>query len=325
MLKSLKDYNEDEEFDLVLLVKSAQLRQSKKGQHYLDLQLGDESCEIRANYWNCTAETAEAFRVGTVVQVNGQKEFYQDQLQLKLFSLRSVSPDEQVDLTRLVASAPEASSAMKDAIESYVAKITNPVWQQLVRFLLDKWEAPFYDFPAGKINHHAIKGGLAFHTLAMLKDAKALAANYEQVDCALLYAGCILHDMGKVLEFTGPVATQYTVAGNLIGHLVLIDEQIMLAAIKLKLDPESEAVLLLRHMVLSHHGELEYGSPKRPALLEAELLHRIDDLDATVYAVTKALQGTKPGQFTVAIGSQAGRRFYRPQHDDRLAQSSKLY
>lgn len=111
----------------------------------------------------------------------------------------------------------------------------------------------------------------------MLKDAKGLADNYEQVNRSLLYAGCILHDMGKVLELSGPAATQYTTEGNLVGHLVLIDEQIMLAAQDMKMNLESEDLLLLRHMVLSHHGRFEYGSPKLPALLEAELLHRIDD------------------------------------------------
>ncbi|MBA1393808.1 3'-5' exonuclease, partial [Lactobacillus sp. XV13L] len=99
---------------------------------------------------------------------------------------------------------------------------------------------------------------------------------------------------------------------------------IMLAARDLKLDLESEDLLLLRHMVLSHHGKFEYGSPKLPALLEAELLHRIDDLDASLYAITNALQHTRPGSYTDNIMSQGGRRFYRPKVDDALAQAHKL-
>ena len=169
-----------------------------------------------------------------------------------------------------------------------------------------------------------MRGGLAFHTLSMLKDAKGLADNYEQINRSLLYAGCILHDMGKVLELTGPAATQYTTEGNLVGHLVLIDEQIMLTAQDLKIDLESEDLLLLRHMVLSHHGRLEYGSPKLPALLEAEILHRIDDMDAMVYAVTNALQHTGKGTFTEPLLSQDGRRYYRPKYDPALDHAKHL-
>jgi 3'-5' exoribonuclease len=127
-----------------------------------------------------------------------------------------------------------------------------------------------------------------------------------------------------VIELSGPVSTQYTKNGNLIGHLVLIDEQIVLAAQHLGLDEQSEDLLLLRHMVLSHHGQLDYGSPKRPALLEAEILHRIDDMDAAVYAITAALQKTDPGHFTNPIPAQDNRRFYRPEHNQTLTKIKRL-
>ena len=158
----------------------------------------------------------------------------------------------------------------------------------------------------------------------MLRDAEGIANTYPQINRSLLYAGCILHDMGKVIELSGPVATKYTTEGNLIGHLVLIDEQIMLAAHELKIDEHSEDLMLLRHLVLSHHGLPEYGAAHRPVVLEAEVLHKIDDLDATVYAITNALQQTKPGEFTETIKSQDNRRFYRPKNDEALDQAPKL-
>ncbi|MDF7669549.1 HD domain-containing protein [Lactobacillus sp. ESL0701] len=324
MFKRLLDYNDGEELELVVLIKNSQLRHTKKGKLYLAMSFGDSSGEIRGNFWDANNQDAATFSAGTLVELNGRREEYQDQPQIKIYSLRVVGPEEGYDLQEFIKSAPEKIADMKEEINQYVFEILNPTWNRIVRYLLKKWDKRFFDYPAGKSNHHAVRGGLAFHTVSMLRDAKGIADNYSQVDRSLLYAGCILHDMGKVLELTGPAATQYTTEGNLVGHLVLIDEQIMMAAQEMKIDPESEDLLLLRHMVLSHHGKFEYGSPKLPALLEAELLHRIDDMDAAVYAITNALQHTRPGTFTDNIMSQGGRKFYRPKVDEALSKSHKL-
>lgn len=324
MLKRLLDYNDGEEMDIVVLIKNLQLRHNKKDNLYLAMQFGDGSGEIRGNYWDANHQDAATFSTGTIVELNGKREEYQGRPQIRIYSLRVVGPQEGYELDQFVKSAPEPIDEMKKEINSFLAQVQNPTWKSIVEYLLKKWSKRFYDYPAGKSNHHAVRGGLAFHTLSMLRDAKGLADNYEQINRSLLYAGCIVHDMGKVLELSGPVATQYTAEGNLVGHLVLIDEQIMLAAQDLGIDLESEDLLLLRHMVLSHHGRFEYGSPKLPALLEAELLHRIDDLDAAVYAVTNALQHTPKGEFTEPLSSQENKRYYRPKNDPALDHSHHL-
>lgn len=324
MLKRLLDYNDGEEMDIVVLIKNSQLRRNKKNKLFLAMQFGDGSGEIRGNFWDATNQDAATFSTGTIVELNGKREEYQGRPQIRIYSLRVVGPQDGYELDQFVKSAPEPINDMHAEITQFVDQIQNRTWKTIVQYLLKKWDKRFYDYPAGKSNHHAVRGGLAFHTLSMLKDAKGLADNYEQLNRSLLYAGCILHDMGKVLELTGPAATQYTTEGNLVGHLVLIDEQIMLAAQDLKIDLESEDLLLLRHMVLSHHGRFEYGSPKLPALLEAEILHRIDDMDAMVYAVTNALQHTGKGTFTEPLLSQDGRRYYRPKYDPALDHAKHL-
>ena len=324
MLKRLLDYNDGEEMDIVVLIKNSQLRRNKKNKLFLAMQFGDGSGEIRGNFWDATNQDAATFSTGTIVELNGKREEYQGRPQIRIYSLRVVGPREGYELDQFVKSAPEPINDMHAEINQFVDQIQNKTWKTIVQYLLKKWDRRFFDYPAGKSNHHAVRGGLAFHTLSMLKDAKGLADNYEQINRSLLYAGCILHDMGKVLELTGPAATQYTTEGNLVGHLVLIDEQIMLAVQDLKIDLESEDLLLLRHMVLSHHGRFEYGSPKLPALLEAEILHRIDDMDAMVYAVTNALQHTGKGTFTEPLLSQDGRRYYRPKYDPALDHAKHL-
>ena len=324
MLKRLLDYNDGEEMDIVVLIKNSQLRRNKKNKLFLAMQFGDGSGEIRGNFWDATNQDAATFSTGTIVELNGKREEYQGRPQIRIYSLRVVGPQEGYELDQFVKSAPEPINDMHAEINQFVDQIQNKTWKTIVQYLLKKWGRRFCAYPAGKSNHHAVRGGLAFHTFSMLKDAKGLADNYEQINRSLLYAGCILHDMGKVLELTGPAATQYTTEGNLVGHLVLIDEQIMLAAQDLKIDLESEDLLLLRHMVLSHHGRLEYGSPKLPALLEAEILHRIDDMDAMVYAVTNALQHTGKGTFTEPLLSQDGRRYYRPKYDPALDHAKHL-
>lgn len=318
MLKKLTDYSVGQEMDLPVLIKLAQVRKTRAGKPYLAMTLADSSGEIRANFWQVTQQDIASFTSGKIVELNGKREEYHGQAQVNVYGLRLVGQDEGLRVSDFVKSTKLTPEELEAGINEKVFAILNPTWNRIVRYLLKKWHQRFFDYPAGKHNHHALRGGLALHTLTMLKDAEGLCAVYPQVDSSLLYAGCILHDMGKVLELSGPAATQYTVEGNLVGHLVLIDEQIVLAASALKIKPESEDLLLLRHMVLSHHGQFEYGSPKRPALLEAELLHRIDDLDATVNAVSSALTSVEPGHFTAPIQAQDGRRFYRPKHDEAI-------
>ncbi len=218
-------------------------------------------------------------------------------------------------MQQFVEHAPLNTSTMEEEVNQFVFAITEPNWNRIVRHLLSEFHEDFFSYPAAKKNHHAFAGGLAYHTLSILRLAKSVADQYPHVNRALLYAGALLHDMGKTIEMSGPVSTTYTLAGNLVGHIVLIDEKIVEACQQLKIDEQSESVLILRHMILAHHGLLEYGSPVRPHVMEAEILHDLDELDASIQMMQTSIGHAEPGTYTERIFAMDGRNFYRPKND----------
>ena len=168
MLKRLLDYNDGEEMDIVVLIKNSQLRRNKKNKLFLAMQFGDGSGEIRGNFWDATNQDAATFSTGTIVELNGKREEYQGRPQIRIYSLRVVGPREGYELDQFVKSAPEPINDMHVEINQFVDQIQNKTWKTIVQYLLKKWGRRFFDYPAGKSNHHAVRGGLAFHTLSML-------------------------------------------------------------------------------------------------------------------------------------------------------------
>ena len=204
---------------------------------------------------------------------------------------------------------------LRDYLAQMIFKIENPVWQRVVRALYSKYDKEFYSYPAAKTNHHAFESGLAFHTATMVRLADAIGDIYPQLNKSLLFAGIMLHDLAKVIELSGPDDTEYTVRGNLIGHIALIDEEITKVLLELKIDDSKEDVIVLRHVILSHHGLLEYGSPVRPRIMEAEIIHMIDNLDAEMMMMTGALAKVGEGEMTSRIFAMDNRSFYKPNLD----------
>ncbi|WDC92456.1 HD domain-containing protein [Latilactobacillus curvatus] len=321
--KKLFDYQNDENLDLFVLIKTADVRIAKNGKQFIAFTFQDQSGQIGGKYWDASDEDVAKFTAGQVIHLQGKRELYQNNPQVKIYKLRLTTGDEPQTVDQFIPKAPVQVTEMQDEFGAMLFEITNPNWQRLVRHLIQKHQAEFFSFPAAKTNHHAFSGGLAYHTLSMLRLAKTIAAQYPQIDEALLYAGVILHDLGKTLELSGPVSTEYTVRGNLIGHIVLVDEEIVRACDTLKIDVNAEDMLLLRHVILAHHGLMEYGSPVRPQVLEAEVLHQIDELDASITMMTQSLQHAEAGQFTERLFAMDGRRFYRPVEDPNLDQPTE--
>lgn len=312
-MKKLRELAVDEEFQMYTLIKSADVRMAKNGKTFIAFTFQDTSGTIDGKFWDASAEEVERFVAGRVVALSGKREVYQGNPQVKITQLRLAKPEEPSDPTQYMERAPMKKEDMETEINQTLFEITNPHWNRIVRFLLTKYQKEFFDYPAAKRNHHAYASGLAFHTTSMLRLGKSIVKEYPELNAALLYAGIILHDLGKVIELSGAMSTEYTLAGNLVGHLVLVDEEITKACLSLKIDDQNEDVIILRHMVLAHHGLLEYGSPIRPRIMEAEILHQIDNLDASMQMMLTSIRQTEPGEYTDRIFGMDNRSFYVPK------------
>ncbi|MFH5810375.1 3'-5' exoribonuclease YhaM family protein [Companilactobacillus sp. FL22-1] len=294
---------------LEVIIKRSDFRLVKNGKNFLSLVFEDKTGQIPGKYWDASEEDAKRFKVGTVVQLEGRRDLYQGKPQVNITRLGLLDPN-TVDMSQFVQTAPIKRVEMEAEFDDIFLQITNGAWNRIVRYLFKKYHDRFFTSAAAKVNHHDFQGGLAYHTLSMVRIAEKISDLYPQIDRALLIAGACLHDFGKIIELTGNLDIEYTFEGNMLGHITIVDEEIVKAAEDLKINLDSEDMILLRHMILSHHGLLEYGSPERPKLLEAEVLHEIDMMDASINMITKALEKTDKGQFSERIFGLDNRSFY---------------
>ncbi|MDH5104255.1 MAG: OB-fold nucleic acid binding domain-containing protein [Lentilactobacillus diolivorans] len=312
MAKRLMDLKLDEDFESYVLIKEATKRVAKNGKKFISLVFQDQSGQISGKYWDASDQDIQQFVNGRVVLLTGKRESYMNMPQMKIVSMRLAKENEPHNPLLFVKRAPLTRPQMEDFINQTIFEITNATYNRVVRYLIQKHADAFFSFPAAKTNHHDFAGGLAFHTISILRLAHSVVGQYEGIDAPLLYSGVILHDLGKTTELSGPISTEYTLAGNLLGHLSIMDAEIAEAADHLGIDQQNQDIILLRHMVLAHHGLLEYGSPERPQILEAEILHHLDELDATIMMIQGALKNVQPGDFTDRIFGLDNRRFYKP-------------
>lgn len=316
MDKKLYEHKMDESLDLFLLIKSAEEKTTRNKKKYLAMVFQDTSGEMAGNHWDAADNDIEVLKPGKVVKISGKREEYNGTPQLRINKIRLANEGEPANPDLYVERSPMKKEKMIDLFSKAIFDITNPNMNRIVRHVMNKYQKEFFNAPAAKKNHHAFVGGLAFHTLSMLNIARTIVDQYPDINQSLLFSGLILHDVGKVIELTGPTATEYTLEGKLIGHIVIVDEEISKACQQLKIDETNEDVLLLKHMVLAHHGELEYGAPVRPQIKEAEILYYIDQIDAKINMISTALKKTEAGEFTERIWALDNRSFYKPQTTD---------
>ena len=301
-------------FEGFLLVKAAEQRTSSNGSKYLDMTLGDVSGEVNAKMWD---GTAAAPGVGKVIRLRGMMLEYNGKPQLRVDKFRLALENDRFDMSMLMPCAPEPPQNMMDYILNRADAIVDKELKALVLLRLEQAGDKIYYYPAAQKLHHAERSGLLHHTSTMLRTAQALCEIYPQLDGDLLAAGVILHDLCKLEELSADemgVVSEYTVEGQLLGHLVQGVSALGRAAEKL--GTRKELVLMLQHMILSHHDLPEYGSPRRPMFPEAEVLHIIDLLDARMFEMDYALKNTAPGGFTERIWSLE-RKLYKREGTEK--------
>jgi 3'-5' exoribonuclease len=284
----VKDIRKDDRVQGLYLVKVKRMGSTKRGDPYLGMTLVDRTGEIEARLWERVEELSSLFREGDVLDVEGNAALYQDQVQLTLSDLR-VSKGEDPDL--FLETTPKDVSEMMASLRQVMKGLGNLHLKGLVdRFLSDHpFISLFKKAPAAKSFHHNYLGGLLEHTLSVCKMVELVTAHYGELDRDLLLAGALLHDIGKVKELSFARQIDYTDEGRLLGHIVLGVGMLEEKLAGLKGFPQ-ELDLRLKHLILSHHGEFAFGSPKRPKFLEAFALHLVDDLDAKMNGLSRFME-----------------------------------
>lgn len=310
--KKIIEFEEADVIENFYLLKNIQIKENKNGKNYLDLDVSDKTGDINGKYWNVQANELNSFSSGTIVKIRGEINSYENKLQLKVTKIRNIEESDGVMVEDFVPKAPEDSGKMFKELMVYIDNMEDEDIKNICKDIYREKEEELSFYPAAQKNHHSIYGGLLYHITTMLKSAEALAKIYSFINTDLLYAGVLLHDIAKIDEMDSNdigVVSEYTFEGQMLGHIIqgikLVNEK------GKKFNVPQEKVVLLEHMILSHHNEPEYGSPKRPMIPEAELLCHIDMIDARMYDMYKALDGLEKGNFTERIWLLNNRKLYK--------------
>jgi 3'-5' exoribonuclease len=295
----IKDIRDNQQVEACFLVKEMSRAETRNGNPYLSLVLMDRSGEIGGRIWEDADRWQSECAVGRIIRVTALAQSFKGVLQLKISAVQAVPPEE-ADPARFLPAAPGDSKAMTAEILKIAREVENPFLRQLLLAFLEdrRFMAAFKKAPAAKNMHHAYLGGLLEHSLGVARLADRVAELYPAADRSLLLAGALLHDVGKVEEFSFDIfPVDYSDCGRLIGHHVLGVELVQ-ERIRRIPDFPPDLATRLKHLILSHHGRHEFGSPALPMMLEAFILNFLDDLDAKI-------------NYLQRLGSQAGADGYQ--------------
>ena len=308
--KKIDEFVPGEKVDGYFIVRAIDKKTSSTGKTFYDLTVIDKTGSINTKIWD--ADKGIGFEANDFVKIRGEVTLWRDIKQFKVHKIRKVTERDEVHIEDYVQSAPYKSSEMLDEIIKYIESFNNDDIKKLTKELVDRKSEKLLYYPAAKENHHAIRGGLLFHILRMLRAGEKLLEVYTELNSDYVMSGVILHDLAKIEEMDSNelgIVSDYTKEGKLIGHIVQGIKEIDRVGRELNID--TEVSILIQHMILSHHYYPEFGSPRFPMIPEAEILHYLDIIDARIYDMDKALKDVNEGEFTNRIWTLDNRQLYK--------------
>jgi 3'-5' exoribonuclease len=311
--KNIIDFKRGDTVQGFFVIKTAALKTSNNNNKYMDYTLGDRTGEINGKHWDYDPVRDGEYCEGMLVKIRGTVTEWQNQLQFKIERIRHCQPSDSVRIEDYVQTAPFAPEDMLGDILKFVIRIKSRDIREIVSAMINENREKLMHYPAAMKNHHSIRSGLLYHMLTMLKMAEKVMEVYDFLNPDLLYAGVILHDMAKINEMEANemgIVNSYTTEGMLLGHIIQGIKDI--ERIGEAIGAHRETVILLEHMVLAHHYEPEFGSPKRPMIPEAEILHYLDVIDARMFDMRKALEPVEVGGFSDRVWLLHNRQLYKP-------------
>jgi len=305
------DLGTEQNITSFFLVHEKEIRNTREGKSYLRLELGDRSGTIEARMWDQFDAAVKDINRDDFVKVQARVEIYRNRPQLSLQQLRLAKPEE-IDLADFLLHTKEDVGKLYAQLLEYANSIANPWLKKLVTGIVSNPEiaAKYKRAPAAKVMHHAYLGGLLEHVISLCGLAKQIAAHYPELDVDLLLTAAILHDVGKLDELCYERAINYTVEGQLLGHIMMEFETVSKAMDAIEGFP-ANLKTVVQHLLISHHGQYEFGSPKLPMIREALAFHYLDDLDSKLAAARAALAVDSGEPEWSAYSGALGRKFLR--------------
>lgn len=317
----IKDLRKDQEVTEFFMAKTVAVKVGSNGKQYLDIMLGDKTGEISAKKWDVSDSeypALKAIKEKSIVKIKGIVTEWAGQLQLRVQRIRVASIEDEQQMRDFVKAAPEAPEDMYE----YIVKTAEDMEDQDLRglclkLLTDNKDKIMY-YPAAQKNHHAELAGLLYHMKRMLMTGERVCQVYTNLNRDLVCAGVILHDIEKLNEIEADsdgIATGYSFEGQMLGHIIQGVKTI--DRLTMELGFPREKAIMVEHMILAHHYEPEFGSPKKPLFPEAEVLHYLDILDARMFDMEDALKSTEEGSFSERVWTLDNRKLYKPNGGDR--------
>lgn len=307
-MRFIKELVDGDRIIIQALIGSVSQGTNKSGSLYLNVELRDSSGTINSKKWEVYDEDKDIFVSGNIVEVMLEVIKYNDALQGKILNARRLDAN-QIDVTRFVKAPPIPKEQLVERFNKLVQSVKEPDCKAILNYFINKFKDKLYDAPAASSVHHEFGSGLLMHSVSLAEHADYFSKYYHDINRDLMVTGALIHDFGKIIELEGPAVYHYSTEGKLLGHISIMCGELRIAAKELNIT--SEIPVLLEHIVLSHHGQLEFGSPVLPMTREALLISMIDNLDSKMLVLDKAYEDVKEGEFTQKVFALDGRSFYK--------------